>query len=84
MDQSLSNAFSVLIVGMVTVFFILWLVVTIGNLLIRITNRFEPVTLESKKAPPPISSNNGSIAAIIAAVDTITNGNGKVTKITKV
>lgn len=84
MDESLSNAFSVLIVGMVTVFFILWLVVTIGNVLIKITNRFEPVVLDSQKAPPPIVRSNGAVAAIIAAVDTLTNGKGKVTKITKV
>lgn len=85
METELMNALSILIVGMVTVFLILWLVVIIGNVLIRITNRFSPVAeTNTSKEVAGASGNKNTIAAIVAAVDTLTNGKGKVTNIKKV
>lgn len=84
MEQNLNNAFAVMIVGMITVFIILWLVVLIGNVLIRITNKFWPEAEKIKKAvKTTVSSSDGTIAAIVAAVGVVTKGKGNVTKITK-
>ncbi len=84
MEQNLSNAFTIMIVGMVTVFLILCLVVLIGNVLIRLTNKFWPETEVSKKEVATTTVNSdGAIAAIIAAVDVVTKGKGKITKISK-
>ncbi len=84
MEQSLNNAFAVMIVGMVTVFLILWLVVLIGNALIRLTNKFWPETVPLKKVvKTSVDSSDGTIAAIVAAVSVATNGKGNITKITK-
>lgn len=83
MDQVLSNAFSILIVGMVTVFLMLWVVVLIGNLLIWGTNKFETEELTVQKKENPIPNSKGSIAAIVAAVEFITKGKGRVSNITK-
>ncbi len=85
MEQSLSNAFSILIVGMATVFLILWLVVVIGNLIIRITNKWAPEPENKQKGGNSNTPDSGDrVAAIVAAVEAITGGKGKVTKITKV
>ena len=40
--ENLNTALGLLVVGMVTVFIVLWLVVLIGNLVIRVTNRVVP------------------------------------------
>jgi oxaloacetate decarboxylase gamma subunit len=85
MEQNMGNAFSVMLVGMGTVFLILWLVVIIGNMIIRVTNRWAPVSENNKKVGNQNGPDSGgTIAAIVAAVETLTNGKGKVTKITKV
>lgn len=84
MEQSLSSAFSILVVGMITVLLILWLVVVIGNLLIRITNKFWPVPeIPGKREGNSTSIPSGTLAAIVAAVEAVTGGRGKVTRIDK-
>lgn len=80
MEQSLSDALSIMAVGMITVFFILWLVILIGNILIRLTNKFWP---ELEIAKNENINSDSTTAVIIAAVDVVLNGKGKVTKITK-
>lgn len=86
--ENLNTALGLLVVGMVTVLIILSLVVLIGNLVIRLTNRFIPATapLEGK------SENRGSagkktdskkLAAIVAVVDAVTQGHGNVESIEK-
>ncbi len=86
MEHTLGSAFSIMLVGMITVFLILWLVVIIGNTIIRITNKYFPAAEPVKKvAVRAVESNSsGKIAAIVAAVDIVTAGKGHVTKITKV
>lgn len=84
MENILGDAFSILITGMVTVLIILGLVVVVGNLLISITNRFWPLPQSAgKSGKGPASLPAGTVAAIIAAVETVTGGKGKVTKIEK-
>ncbi len=79
-------ALELLGVGMVTVFIILALVVILGDLIIRFVNRFMPeieqaIVTKSESASTPAS--NKKVAAIISAINTITKGNGRVTKIEK-
>ena len=83
--EYLADGVSLLIVGMLTVFGVLFLVVTCGGLLIRIVNKFYPID-QSKQIVDdtidqidPISSE--LISAIIATVDKVTMGKGKVKSI---
>lgn len=76
MDSDISSALSLLIVGMITVFVVLLLVVITGNLLIRLVNK---VTKENNDNTPSAAK----IAAITATVDIITKWQGKVQKIEK-
>lgn len=65
---------------MITVFVVLSLVVVVGNLLIRIVNRFVAISVSSAK---PTEISKTKIAAITAAVELITRGKGRITKIEK-
>jgi oxaloacetate decarboxylase gamma subunit len=74
MESELSTALSLMLIGMITVFVVLMLVVFTGNLLIRFINRF--ASDEDKIAP-------AKVAAITAAVEAFTHGKGTITKIEK-
>jgi len=79
--QPINEAISVMIVGMITVFFILFVIVFIGNLIIRLSNKYLPEeVVKLKKANVP---SNNTHSAIVAAIDIVTKGRGKVTNITK-
>ena len=67
-----------MLVGMITVFLILVIVITGSRLLIRLINRIAPEE-EQKKAP----TGEDYTAVFEAAVDQLTDGKGKLTKITK-
>ena len=77
MESDFSTALSLLAIGMITVFVVLMLVVAAGKLMIRVSNRFDEGDNEQK-----IPSHK--IAAITAAVETFTDGKGRITKIEKV
>jgi oxaloacetate decarboxylase gamma subunit len=82
--QPINEAVSIMIVGMITVFFILFLIVGIGNLIIRLSNKYlanEEVPLKKIKNSEP---SNNTYAAIAAAIDIATKGKGKVTNIRKI
>ncbi len=89
MDPTITKALLLLVVGMVTVFVILLLVVLSGKILIRIINRYFPLPeWESRPATKPIrpfapdtEMDHKRIAAIIAAVELVTGGKGKITGI---
>lgn len=82
--ENMSEALTLLAIGMIMVFVILSLVVGVGNLVIGITNRYirEPEhptnTTGVGKAIQP-----RKLAAIAAVVDVITRGSGKVDSIEK-
>lgn len=81
----MSEAFKLMLTGMSTVFFILIMVVVLGNLIIRITNRFEVVPVN---APVKAGSNQSEIApsklaAIVSAVQITTKGKGTITSVEK-
>lgn len=72
-------------VGMITVFTILALIVIFGNLLITLVNKFIP---EAKVRAVVSRTTMGAIdprkmAAIVSAVDIVTEGQARVTSITK-
>lgn len=79
-------AFQLLGVGMVTVFIILALVVILGDLIIRFVNKFMPEM--EKVAVAKTTSTNSEInpkkmAAIVSAVNKVTDGTGRVIKVEK-
>lgn len=80
MENEISQALTLLGIGMITVFVVLSLVVVVGNLLIRIVNRFAPVTTSPEKTTDVSSA---KVAAITAAVELFTAGKGRITKIEK-
>ena len=80
MENELSQAFSLLGIGMITVFVVLSLVYIVGNFLIRLVNRISPVS-ETRSAETSLSKSK--IAAITAAVEVISGGKAHITKIEK-
>jgi oxaloacetate decarboxylase gamma subunit len=85
MDQ-MGIAFELLGVGMVTVFTILALVVILGNLIIRFVNKYigEDVKPQSKSSGnTTLGIGSKKLAAIVSAVNIVTKGTGKVTKVEK-
>lgn len=86
MEHNLNNALVIMLVGMITVFLILSLVVVIGNLIIKLTNKYPAESKQPTKTPlqPNTVANSQTIAALVAAVDITTHGRGKITNITKV
>ena len=84
--ENLETAFLLMVVGMATVFVILLIVIYLGKLLISLVNKYAPeevvsVKQPSSQAPVPIPGN--ILAAITAAVNVVTQGKGKVTKVEK-
>ncbi len=82
--ENLNTALGLLVVGIVTVIIVLWLVVLIGNLVIRVTNRFIPHDEKSGGGSPGSKSDTKKMAAIVAAVDVATGGRGSVDSIQKI
>jgi oxaloacetate decarboxylase gamma subunit len=88
MSELLQSAFSLLLIGMITVFAILGLVVLTGRLLIYLVNRFDPQTRDRFIGTPktifkPKTIPRAQLAAITAAVEAITEGKGKISHIEK-
>lgn len=89
MNESLSLAFQLLFVGMLTVFAVLFLVVGLGNVIIRLVNRFtsedeKPAVASSSMASAPPALDPQKVAAISSAISILTKGKGKVINIEKV
>lgn len=82
MSEYIQEAWTLLGVGMVTVFTILTVVVLIGNVLIWVVNRFFPES-DNAKATTLRSFGNSRMAAIAAAVNMVTQGKGRITKVEK-
>lgn len=82
----MAEALKLMITGMGTVFFILVMVVVLGRLIIKVTNKFEVAPLAqtgSKKVVHSSAIAPSKLAAIVSAVDITTNGKGKVTSVEK-
>ena len=82
------GALQLMVVGMLTVFCILLIVIGIGNLLIKLVNKYAPEEVVAKK---PIAAVTGAAqqvdatvkAVIDATIAQITGGKGHASKITK-
>jgi oxaloacetate decarboxylase (Na+ extruding) subunit gamma len=83
MNEIFGEAFLLMIVGMTTVFAILFLVVGMGNVLIRIINRYFPEPLSPAKVPARTAIEPARLAVIAAAVAAVTGGKGHIEQIEK-
>lgn len=86
--ENLNLGLMLLVVGMVSVFVILLIVIGLSNLLITVVNKVAPEEVVVKKnassqaAPAVIDPN--TMAAIKGAVNIVTGGKGKVMKVEKI
>lgn len=86
MSENLYTAILLFIVGMITVFSILFLVVLTGQTLIRLVNRFSDKSEISHKPTPKLASKTiqpAKLAAIIAVVEVVSKGKAQIQKIEK-
>ena len=88
MPQDFNLAIDILIVGMVTVFIVLSLVVLTGQLIIFLVNsrtvsESQSSNLPTSQTPEPYTPLPMHIAAIVATVEAVTQGKGQITKIKK-
>lgn len=82
------GALQLMVVGMLTVFCILLIVIGLGTLLIKLVNKYAPEEVVAKQ---PVAALKGAAeqvdatvkAVIDATISQITGGKGHVTKITK-
>jgi oxaloacetate decarboxylase gamma subunit len=83
MNELYSQALVLFGVGMVTIFVILALVVISGNLLIRLVNRYFPLAAPIASPASPSSSEVSPkiLAAIVASVEVLTAGKGRIVDI---
>lgn len=81
--ENINEALGLLVVGMVMVLIILCLVVVVGNLVIMLTNRFIPEVRKSEEEGNGRQAHPKKMAAIVAAIDIITHGRGRVDSIQK-
>ena len=84
--ENIETAILLMVVGMATVFVILLIVIYLGKLLITLVNKYAPEEVapakqETPRGTAPIPGN--ILAAITAAVNVVTQGKGKVTKVEK-
>ena len=89
MSAELQTALLLLLVGMITVFVILSLVVFTGRTLIWVVNKYfsEEEKIEYDYAVPYIEDDSiykKKLAAITAAVEIATGGQGKIVKVERV
>lgn len=91
MSSTLQTTFVIFVVGMLTVFLVLGIVVLLGRSLIWVVNRYAkevaPSGLPPRRPKSPAQEQvipAKELAAIIAAVDWATHGQASITKIEKV
>jgi len=82
--EHLNEALIIMVIGMFTVFVILTMVVFIGKITILITNKYWPENNITKTLVTKGQESKNTLAAIVAAVDIVTQGRGKVSNIKKV
>ena len=80
----MTDAIQLMLTGMGTVFFILIMVVVLGNVIIRVTNTFAVVSNQPGKTSTSRGIEPAKLAAIVSAVDVVTRGKGKVSSVEKI
>ncbi len=87
---NLPEAFKLLVVGMLTVFCILLIVIYFGKLLIVLVNKYapeevvKPAKTATLKTTPTAAVDQQTMSIIQAAVSQLTGGKGTVSKVEKV
>ena len=87
--ENIETGLLLMAVGMTTVFVILLIVIYLGKGLIALVNKYAPEEIVVKKqvtratATQAGSVSGKTTAAIVAAVNMVTGGEGKITKIEK-
>ncbi|NDV60001.1 OadG family protein [Bacteroides sp. 519] len=83
--ENFQTGLLLMVVGMVTVFAILLIVINLGKLLIFLVNKYAPeeVVAAKQKATGPAPIQPNIVAAITAAVNVVTHNKGKIVKIEK-
>ena len=82
--ENIGLALQLMVVGMVTVFIILMIVIQLGKWLIQIVNKVAPETVAPKRKPAPGTTtaiDAQTLAVIREAVSQITGGKGSVSKV---
>ena len=86
-SNDIYGALQLLLVGMITVFLVLLIVIYLGKFLIWAVNKWAPEEQVAKKAAPAakaVAAIDATTNAIIdAAISQITGGKGRASKITK-
>ena len=88
--ENLPEAFKLLVVGMLTVFCILLIVIYFGKLLIALVNKYapeeiaKPAKAAAVKTTPSAAVDQQTMSIIQAAVSQLTGGKGKVSKVERV
>jgi len=82
MIENIELGLNLMVIGMTTVFAILFLVVVGGRILIQLVNKFYPEVPVPHTSVP--DNSNSKLAAIIAAVDIITSGKGRIDHIREI
>ncbi len=95
MNPEIQHAFLVLLVGMITVFVVLSLVVLTGKSLILLVNKYGPMpkkaSIQKRDFVPLINDSLRSksqlrkeqLAALVSTVEIVTQGKGRILKIEK-
>lgn len=82
MTEQFTTALNLMVIGMVTVFVVLLLVVWGGKLLIFFTNKFWTPVVEVNKEKLPVN-NDIHIAVLTSVVEHVTGGRGKIKQLEK-
>jgi len=81
----MTEALKLMLTGMGTVFFILIMVVVLGNVIIRVTNSYTTEPVKKTGAAGGTSAvESHQLAAIVSAVSMVTKGKGRVTSVEKI
>ena len=83
MTESLSTALQLLVIGMISVFFILSLVVFLAKVLIYFVNKY-PVELDQEFEFDKGSISKHNLAVLNSAIETITKGKGVIKSVKKI
>jgi oxaloacetate decarboxylase gamma subunit len=83
MTEEMSAGVTLLLIGMVTVVLVLFLVVTMGNVLIRLVNLLPEAELPAPNTKSSVEVPPNKIAAITAAINMFTQGKAQITSIEK-
>lgn len=86
MENNILDALQLMVVGMITVFLILVIVMNLGKVLIALVNKFAPEeAVAPKKQVATVAAVDPVTQAVIkATVEKLTNGKGSVKKIEKI